>query len=74
VTPDAAPGYLTLDTYPWTKVTEGGRTIGTTPLVHVALSPGVHALTLDNGDQGIHQPYSVTIKGGESVTRRLGLK
>jgi serine/threonine-protein kinase len=71
---DSPPGFLTFDTYPWTRVTEGGKVLGTTPLVHASLSPGAHTLTLDNGDQGVHQTYVVTIKSGESITRRLGLK
>jgi serine/threonine protein kinase len=67
-------GFLTLDTYPWTKVSENGKTLGTTPLVHVALSPGLHTFTLENPDQGLKQSYSVTIKSGETQNRRLGLK
>ncbi len=69
-----AGGFLTFDTYPWTKVTEGGRVLGTTPLVHFALPAGPHVLTLDNPDQGIHQTYEVTVKSGDTVSRRLGLK
>jgi serine/threonine protein kinase len=67
-------GFLTLDTYPWTKVSENGKTLGTTPLVHVALSPGSHTFTLENSDQGLKQSYAVTIKSGETLNRRLGLK
>ncbi len=76
--PPAAPaddvGYLTFDTYPWTKVSENGRALGTTPLVRVALPPGAHTLTLENPDQGIKQSYSVTIKPGDTSSHRLGLK
>jgi serine/threonine-protein kinase len=68
------PGFLNFDTYPWTRVSEGGRVLGDTPLVHVQMSPGVHALTLDNPEQSIHQTTAVTIKSGETVSRRLGLK
>jgi serine/threonine-protein kinase len=67
-------GFLTLDTYPWTHVSEGGRALGDTPLIHVPLSPGGHVLTLENSEQGIHQTYAVTIKSAEVMTRRLGLK
>jgi tRNA A-37 threonylcarbamoyl transferase component Bud32 len=67
-------GFVTFDTYPWTKVSEGGTSLGTTPLVHLALPAGSHTLTLDNPDQGIHQTYALTVKAGESVTKRLGLK
>ena len=73
-TASAGGGFLTFDTYPWTKVTEGGHVLGTTPLVHVALSAGSHVLTLDNPEQGIHQTYEVTVKSGDTVSHRLGLK
>ena len=78
VTP-AAPaadtlGYVTFDTYPWTKVSENGASLGTTPLVHIALPAGNHTFTLDNPDQGIHKTYSVTVKAGEPVTKRIELK
>jgi serine/threonine-protein kinase len=72
--PAEGPGYLTFDTYPWTRVSEGGRVLGTTPLIRVPLSPGSHTLTLENPEQGIRQSYSVVIKSGETVNRRLGLK
>jgi serine/threonine protein kinase len=71
---DVGTGYLTLDTYPWTRVSENGRVLGTTPLVHVALSAGTHVLTLENPEQGLKQQYPVTLKADESVSRRLGLK
>jgi serine/threonine-protein kinase len=73
-TPDSAPGFLTLDTYPWTRVSEGGRPLGTTPLVHLSLSPGTHTLDLENPDKGLHQSYQVTIVSGAALTRRLGLE
>ena len=76
--PSAAPaaddGFLTLDTYPWTRVSEGGKTIGNTPLVRVPLSAGPHTLTLENPEQGIKQPFTITIKSGETISKRLGLK
>jgi serine/threonine-protein kinase len=68
------PGYLTLQTYPFTRVSEGGRSLGTTPLVKMPLLPGPHSLTLENSEQGIKQTYTVNIKSGETVTRNLGLK
>jgi serine/threonine-protein kinase len=72
--PETGTGYLTLDTYPWTRVSENGRALGVTPLVHVALPAGTHLLTLENPDQGLKQQYSVTLKADETVSRRLGLK
>jgi serine/threonine protein kinase len=67
------PGYLSLDTYPWTHVSEGGHALGDTPLLRVPLPPGAHLLELDNPELGVHQTYSVTIRSGEGVNQRLGL-
>jgi len=67
-------GFLTLDTYPWTKVSDGGRMLGTTPIIRAPLPPGSHTLTLENPDDGIKQSFTVTIKSGETVNKRLGLK
>lgn len=72
--PTEEGGFLTLDTYPWTKVSEGGKVYGNTPLVHFALPSGSHTLTLENPDQGLKQTTTITIKPGETVTKRLGLQ
>lgn len=67
-------GYLTFDTYPWTTVTEGGRTLGTTPLNRVVLDPGPHTLHVDNDEHGIHETHVVVIKPGEVTRGRLELR
>ncbi len=67
-------GTLSFNTFPWTRVSEGGRVLGTTPLYRVPLSPGAHTLTLDNPDEGIHSSYTVTIKAGELVSRSIEVK
>lgn len=69
--PPKEAGFLTIDTYPWTRVSEGGRVLGNTPLVRVSLSPGTHVLTLDNPGENIQRTTTVTIKSGETVSRRL---
>ncbi len=68
------PGFLTLNPYPWTKVSEGGRTLCTTPCVKVQMSPGTHSLTLENSEQGIKSGAVVVIKPGATTTQNLGLK
>ena len=68
------PGYLTLETYPWTKVSEGGRTLGNTPLVRVPLSAGNHTLKLENAEQEISKVLTVAIKSGETTSKRIGIK
>jgi serine/threonine-protein kinase len=71
---DVGTGFVTLDTYPWSRVSENGKVLGVTPLIHQALPAGSHTLTLENPDQGIKQTYVVTVKPGETVSRRLGLQ
>lgn len=64
-------GYLTIDTYPWTRVSTGGKVLGDTPLVRVPLSAGTHTLVLENTTEKVKQTTVVTIKPGETVSRRL---
>jgi serine/threonine-protein kinase len=72
---DKDPGFLTINVYPWAKVSEGGRVLcAATPCNKIALSPGTHTLTLDNPEQGMKQTTSVTIKSGETTTRAIGFK
>jgi serine/threonine protein kinase len=70
----AEPGFLTLDTSPWSVVSSGGRVLGSTPLVHAALPPGDVVLSLSNPDTGAHATYTVRIEAGKTVSRRIGLE
>jgi len=72
---DKDPGFLTINVYPWAKVSEGGRVLcAATPCNKIPLSPGSHTLTLENPDQGMKQGTSVVIKSGETTTRAIGFK
>jgi hypothetical protein len=75
--PTAAPsddqGYLTMVTYPWTRVTIAGKTM-TTPFSKVPLPPGNYTAVLENPDQGIRQTMAITIKAGDTTTKNLSLK
>lgn len=64
-------GFLTLDTFPWTKVLLNGRVLGTTPLIKSALPPGTYTLSLENPDEKISEHTTVTIKAGETVSKRI---
>jgi len=72
--PAEAPGTFSFTTYPWTRIHEGGRLLGTTPLYKIPLSAGTHVLTLENAEEGVKTTYTVTIKSGESVNRSMALK
>lgn len=72
---DKDPGFLTINVYPWAKVSEGGRVLcAATPCNKIPLSPGSHTLTLENPDQGMKQATTVAIKSGETTTRAVGFK
>ena len=62
---------MTIDTYPWTRVSTGGRVLGDTPLVRVVLPIGTHVLVLENPTEKVRQTTVVTIKPGENISRRL---
>ncbi len=69
------PGYLTINVYPWAKVSEGGRVLcAATPCNKVSLSPGTHTLLLENPEQGMKQSTTVTIRSGETTARAIGFK
>ena len=72
---DKEPGFLTINVYPWAKVSEGGRVLcAATPCNKIPLSPGTHTLQLENPEQGVKQSTTVTIKSGETATRAIGFK
>ena len=69
--PEEKGGFVTIDTYPWTKVSENGRVLGTTPLVNCPLGAGTHVLSLDNPQDNVHTTTTVVVKPGETVSKRL---
>jgi serine/threonine protein kinase len=71
-TPDEG-GYFTFDTYPWSRVSENGRLLGTTPLIRVAMPAGPHTVVCENPDQSLRRVYSFTIKSGATFSIRLAL-
>ena len=66
-------GYFTFDTYPWSRVSENGRPLGTTPLIRIAMPVGPHTVVCENPDQGLRRVYSFTIRSGETFSIRLAL-
>lgn len=67
------PGFLTLDSRPWSRVSEGGRALGVTPLNRVSLPAGAHTLTLENPDKGLSKTVTVQVKSGEATVRSVEL-
>jgi eukaryotic-like serine/threonine-protein kinase len=69
------PGFVTLFSYPWAKVTEGGRTVcAATPCTKVAMPPGSHTLVFENSEKGLKQSVQVSVKSGEETKKTVGLQ
>jgi hypothetical protein len=66
-------GYLTVRTVPWSKVFEGARLIGTTPMANVPLTEGTHTLTFVNPDLPPTK-RAVTVRAGEEQRVSIELK
>jgi len=67
----AKPGFLSLQTTPWTIVFLGKKNLGETPLSRVALPPGTHRLRLVNDEKKLTTTIEVEIKSGKTTTKRL---
>lgn len=65
------PGFLTLDTAPWTEVWVNGEYAGSTPLYRHKLPPGAHTLTLVNEGRAVRGEEHVVIDQGH--VRKLKL-
>jgi serine/threonine protein kinase len=72
VAPQVEPGYLSLDSAPWSEVFLGSERLGTTPLIRTPLPPGKHLLTLKNPELRSSTSYAVDIVAGKTITRLVG--
>lgn len=68
-----APGRLTLDTIPWTRVFSGKTLLGETPLIDVSVPSGLRRLRLVNEAKRIDQVIEVQIKPGQTTVKKLSL-
>jgi hypothetical protein len=73
VQPKTPQGFLTVRTVPWSKVFEGARLLGTTPMANVPLGEGTHTLTFVNPDLPPVK-RSVTMRAGEEERLSIELK
>jgi hypothetical protein len=65
------PGFLTLDTAPWTVVYVDGVYAGSTPLFREKLAPGPHTLTLVNEGRALNTNEDVVIEEGKQKKLKL---
>lgn len=69
---EVSVGWVTIDSYPWARVTVDGREVGVTPVVRLALAPGRHTVTLESPATGARRVEVVEVGEGEVVSRRFG--
>jgi serine/threonine protein kinase len=72
--PSASPGYLTMDTTPWSAVYVSGKYFDKTPFFKHELPAGKHTLTLVNEKEGIKVTREVVIRPGETTKESVNLK
>jgi serine/threonine-protein kinase len=67
------PGFLTLDTVPWTVVYVDGVYAGSTPLFRHKLAAGAHKLTLANDALDLKREEDVVVEEGRAHKLKLVL-
>ncbi len=75
-TPEMQPAYgaVTLMSKPWAQVSQGGRIVGTTPLVNYRLPVGRHLLVLESPATGKTKSITVDITSDTTTTHRVELE
>ena len=71
--PAAAPGQLSVNTQPWSKVYLGSRLLGTTPIGRVSVPSGNQRLRLVDRDGNEHR-RTVRVPPGGHVTQSFNLR
>jgi len=74
VVDENAPGYLTLNTKPWAKVSIDGKPFGSTPLFKMKLAPGRHEVRLVNEESGVNVKRSIEIEAGRVLKQNWVLE
>lgn len=69
----AGGGILRLNSRPWSQVYVDGRLVGNTPQMGLPLSPGNHSIRLVNAQMNLTKTFSVSVKGGQMVTKVVNL-
>lgn len=67
------PGFLTLDTQPWTVVYIDGTYAGSTPMFRHPLAPGAHTVTFVNEKAGVLVQEDVVVEEGHARKLKLVL-
>ena len=67
------PGFLTLQTIPWSEIWLGKKKLGMTPMFKRKLPAGRHTLTLKNTSKKIVRKLRIIIRSGKTTTRKVEL-
>jgi serine/threonine-protein kinase len=63
---DSSEGFLNINSIPPSTCFLDGRSLGSTPKVHVSVKPGAHTVKFVNADQGLTKTLSVNVGPGET--------
>jgi hypothetical protein len=62
-------GFVTVDAYPWARVTIDNVVRGVTPMVHLPIASGLHVVVLESPERGRHV-MTVEVRPGETIAER----
>lgn len=68
------PGTLQVIVLPWGDVSVDGKSVGTTPIPPISLSPGPHSVVVRNAELGATRSASVNVKPGAPTSVKFDLK
>jgi hypothetical protein len=63
---EVAEGFLNINSIPPSTCFLDGRSLGSTPKVHVSVKPGAHTVKFVNADEGLTKTISVNVGAGET--------
>lgn len=63
---EGSEAYLNINSIPPSTCFLDGRSLGSTPRIHIAVTPGAHTVKFVNSDQGLSKTISVTVGAGET--------
>jgi hypothetical protein len=63
---EGGEGYLTINSIPPSNCFLDGKSLGSTPKVHVAVKPGAHTVKFVDSDDGLTKTLSVSVGAGET--------
>jgi serine/threonine-protein kinase len=64
--PTEGEGFLNINSIPPSTCFLDGHPLGSTPRVHVSVTPGTHTVKFINADQGLTKTITVTVGAGET--------